>query len=136
MAYNNMFPANYQPQYQMPQVPMPQPQPQMNSSITWVQGETGAKAYPVAPGNTVDLWDTEEQVIYLKSADASGLPSMKVLDYTVRESGKKEEPQLDTSKFVTYEDLEKKLAQLDAKVDRLSKKSNEYHRRNKERDDG
>lgn len=61
---------------------------------------------------------------------------MKVLDYTIRESGKKEEPQLDTSKFVTYEDLEKKLAQLDAKVDRLSKKSNEYHRRNKERDDG
>ena len=56
-----------------------------NQGIIWVSGEAGAKAYLVAPNNTVQLWDSEAQTIYLKSADASGMPSMKVLDYTIRE---------------------------------------------------
>jgi hypothetical protein len=34
------------------------------------------------------LWDSEAQTIYLKSADASGMPSIKVLDYTIRDSAK------------------------------------------------
>ena len=55
-----------------------------NNSIIWVQGEAGAKSYLVAPNTTVQLWDSESQTIYLKSADASGMPSIKVLDYTVR----------------------------------------------------
>lgn len=56
-----------------------------NSGIIWVQGEAGAKSYLVQPNNTVALWDSEAQTIYLKSADASGMPSMKVIDYTIRE---------------------------------------------------
>ena len=55
-----------------------------NSGFIWVQGEAGAKSYLVAPGSTVQLWDSESQTIYLKSADASGMPSMKILDYTIR----------------------------------------------------
>lgn len=88
MAYNG-FSATYQPmyapipQYQMPQAPAPQ---QPNSSIIWVQGEAGAKSYLVAPNNTVQLWDSERQTIYLKSADASGMPSMRILDYTFRDA--------------------------------------------------
>ena len=50
-----------------------------------MQGEAGAKSYLVAPNTTVQLWDSENQVIYLKSADASGMPSIKTLDYTIRE---------------------------------------------------
>jgi hypothetical protein len=49
-----------------------------------VQGEAGAKSYLVAPNSTVTLWDSEAQSIYLKSADAAGMPSIKVLDYTIR----------------------------------------------------
>lgn len=85
MAYNNGFPVNYQPYYQQQQAYMPQqPQAQSGSSIIWVQGEAGAKSYLVAPNTTVQLWDSESQTIYLKSADASGMPSIKVLDYTIR----------------------------------------------------
>lgn len=81
MAYNNGFPMNYgyYPNYQYQQ-------PQNNSSLIWVSGEAGAKAYLVAPNTTVQLWDSEKNVVYIKSADASGMPSMKILDYTVRES--------------------------------------------------
>ena len=81
MAYFNGFPATYQPLYQYQQ-----PQQTQQNGIIWVSGEAGAKAYMVAPNNTVQLWDSESQTIYLKSADASGMPSFKVLDYTIREA--------------------------------------------------
>lgn len=98
MAYPNFYnpyPQNYynppmqdqlsqlrqQQQYQM----MQNYQQQQNSDgRIRVQGEVGAKAYLVAPGNTVELWDTENPVIYLKSADMSGMPSMRILDYKER----------------------------------------------------
>ncbi len=86
MAYNNGFPISYPqfyPQYQQAVTPQ-QAQVQSNNSIIWVQGEAGAKSYLVAPNNTVQLWDSESQTIYLKSADASGMPSMRILDYTIR----------------------------------------------------
>lgn len=74
--------------YQNPYMIQPyQQQVQPTYGINWVQGINGAKAYLVAPGNTVQLWDSESQTIYLKSADASGLPSIKILDYTIRDSG-------------------------------------------------
>lgn len=92
MAYNNGFPMTYQQYY--PTQPNAYPtqmnitptQPTQNNGIIWVQGEAGAKSYLVAPNNTVQLWDSESQTIYLKSADASGMPSMKILDYKIRNS--------------------------------------------------
>lgn len=85
MAYYNGFPATYQPAYQYQ---MPQAQQTSQGSIIWVSGEAGAKSYLVAPNNSVVLFDSEGQTIYIKSADATGMPSIKVLDYTVRESAK------------------------------------------------
>ena len=91
MAYNSYFPAGYQPAYYPTQanayptqMNVGATQPTQNG-IIWVQGEAGAKSYLVAPNNTVPLWDSESQTIYLKSADASGMPSMKVIDYTIRD---------------------------------------------------
>lgn len=67
------------------QQPMPQPVVQNTANdMIWVQGESGAKAYLVAPNTTVTLWDSENPVIYIKTADASGMPSMRVLDFTER----------------------------------------------------
>lgn len=89
MAYNNGFPTTYAPVYYTPYTPVQgaqtAQQPAQSNSIIWVSGEGGAKAYLVAPNTTVQLWDSEAQTIYLKSADASGMPSMKVLDYTIRD---------------------------------------------------
>lgn len=82
MALNSMFPMGYQPTY-YPNYPAQNAQP--SNGIIWVQGLAGAKSYLVSPNTTVQLWDSERQTIYLKSADASGMPSIKTLDYTVRE---------------------------------------------------
>ena len=97
--YNNGFPASYQPMYQAPQYQAQQQNyqaPQQQSyqapqqpaaggvSIVQIQGEATAKSYLVAPNSTVQLWDMDAGTIYIKSADASGMPSMKILDFTVR----------------------------------------------------
>ena len=88
MALNSMFPMGYQPSY-YPNYPaqmnIPPAQQTQANGIIWVQGLAGAKSYLVSPNTTVQLWDSEAQVIYLKSADASGMPSMKILDYTIRQ---------------------------------------------------
>lgn len=88
MSYNNVFPISYQP-YQQTYAQQYQQhnqnqQVQTSSNLIWVQGEAGAKSYLVAPNQTVQLWDSETQTIYLKSADAVGMPSIKILDYTIR----------------------------------------------------
>lgn len=127
MAFNG-FPASYQPYYQQFQQPNYQ---QQNSGINWVQGEAGAKSYLVAPNTTVQLWDSEAQVIYLKSADASGMPSMKVLDYTIRSNAPAaapavaQNPSNDMSQYVTKAELEALYGQisgLKTKIEKLSQK--------------
>lgn len=88
MAYNNVYPISYQ--QANPQFPTYQPQQsapaQSGSGLTWVSGEAGAKSYLVAPNSAVPLWDSESQTIYLKSADASGMPTIKTLRYTIDEA--------------------------------------------------
>ena len=128
MAYNNIFPTSYQPfipQQQMPQVPQtPQPQ-QNNNQMIWVQGETGAKSYLLAPTTTLPLWDSENQVIYLKSTDASGMPSMKVLDYTIRDSVQPQTPIQDNSAqpdYVTQDEFKKFVHDIKAQIRGLTKK--------------
>ena len=83
MAYN-YFPQTYQQPVYYPQQTQPQPQQAQTQSLIWVQGEAGAKSYLVAPNSTVTLWDSEAQTIYIKSADASGMPSIRTLVYTIR----------------------------------------------------
>lgn len=85
--------------------PNQQQQNTNDGAITWVRGEAGAKAFLVAPNHTAQLWDSEAQVIYLKSADASGMPSMKILDYTIREQNNSNQLN-DKSDYVTKSDLE------------------------------
>lgn len=127
MAYNNGFPMNY-PQYtqqypQQFQQPIPTPQPQVNQNqnnpIIWVSGEAGAKAYLVAPNTTVQLWDSEANCVYLKSADATGMPSMKILDYTIREGEKPQNAPLknELNNYATKEDMAALKAELMRKID-------------------
>lgn len=125
MAYNNGFPMQYQqylyPQYQ-PQMQNSQPmQSVQNTGIIWVQGEAGAKSYLVAPNSTVQLWDSEKQVIYLKSADASGMPSMRVLDYTIRDANT---PRVQLSDYVTREELNALKNEMTEQLKKLTAKEN------------
>lgn len=64
--------------------PVQQPSaPQANQYI-WVSSEEDARNYMVAANSAVTLWNSNEPVIYLKQADASGKPSMKIYDLVER----------------------------------------------------
>lgn len=99
------------PQYNQQYQPMAQPTQQtpttqqVGNGLIWVQGVAGAKAYLVAPGNTVMLMDSEEERFYLKSADASGMPMpLRIFDY-------KESTKLD-DKYITREEFERRMASI------------------------
>ena len=102
-------------QMQQPQIPQTQ---QVSGGMIWVQGEAGAKSYMVAPNNTVVLWDSEEQRIYIKSADASGMPAMKVLEYNERTamSRPQETPQKEYVTIDAFNELKAKFDTLAAMV--------------------
>ena len=134
MAFNNGYPVTY-PQLYQPfaqsytpvQAPNQNLAPVQQNGIIWVQGEAGAKSYLVAPNSTVQLWDSESQTIYLKSADASGMPTMKVLDYTIRDLNKnpsKNVSSVSTDKnteFATKRELDGILCEIDVLKAKLEK---------------
>lgn len=103
--YNNGFPVNYQPYYQAPNYQQNTQQQMQGNGIVWVSGEAGAKAYLVAPNTSVALWDSEANVIYIKSADASGMPSMKIVDYTMRDTNARSAEIAPQSEYVTKDEL-------------------------------
>lgn len=88
VQYTNAPQTTAVPQYQTQNISQSN-----NSNIFWVQGESGAKSFSnLVPGVPVALWDSEEQVIYIKTIDQNGKPSMTVLDYTERGVESKEKP--------------------------------------------
>ena len=114
MANNYYFPQGYQPmqyypqnQQMMQQAQMQaQPQQQASTDIKWVQGEAGAKSYMVAPNTSVTLWDSESHTIYIKSANASGMPSMTIIDYTIRNETAQGKAVLAESDFAKQSDVD------------------------------
>ena len=78
--------------------------------MIWVLSEGEAQSYPVAPNNSVILWDKNSDVVYIKSVNAQNVPSFRVLDYKERtadnapKTPQKHECQCG-SKFVSKEDF-------------------------------
>lgn len=162
-AYNGMtYPQNYyngynggvseqgryMGQYQQggnfpltPPNPAPTPFSQPSNAIIWVQGEEGAKAYMVAPGNSVQLWDSENPVIYLKSADMNGVPSMRIFDLVERNAARMSPnaPNALDVKFVTQEQMDALQAKFDAletRFNSLSTKPTKLTKSKEEIDNG
>ena len=133
MAYN-YFPQTYQTPVYYPsqtnayptQMSVGNNQPNAQSSLIWVQGEGAAKSYPVAPNTSVPLWDSEANVVYIKSADASGMPSIKILDYTVRDNAPQKAEIQPQNDFVTRNelaDVQKEIDSLKSKFERRGGKN-------------
>lgn len=100
-----------QNQYQ----PNPQQIPQQQSpSIVWVQNEMEAVNYLVAPNSAVTLWDSNAPVVYLKQADASGKPSMKIYDLVERTQRPVQAQAVEYAPLSRLEALEARLNELTA----------------------
>lgn len=122
-----------QPVQQMPmQTLTPFIQAQPTNDMIWVLNESEATSYPVALNNSVVLWDKSNPTIYIKSMNAQGIPSMRILDFVERNADTSKSAQNSPTehkctcgdKFATKEqinDLNAKLNDLTAKYEELSK---------------
>ena len=80
------------------------------SNIVYVQGDAGAKAYPLANGYTMLLMDSENQRFFIKSTDASGMPSMKT--YKFEEEVIPEPEKIEYVTKADFEEFENKIISL------------------------
>ena len=115
--YYNPISAGNIPDYRSAQMPNPLTPP-VQSDIIWVMGESGAKAYPVAPNNTVTLWDRDSNLIYLKSCDASGIPSMRTFEWKEKTGAPSSESAGDGGfvKISDFEAAKAKIADLEKRL--------------------
>lgn len=117
--------------YQAPMQTNFTPTTQPTNDMIWVLNENEATSYPVAMNNSVVLWDKNNPTIYIKSMNAQGMPSMRILDFTERDASSSKSPEnaLEThectcgDKFATKEQinaLEGKIDDLKAKYEELA----------------
>ncbi len=111
------YKGQYQPMVQQP----------LQNDMLWVLNETEATSYPVAPNNSVTLWDKNKDTVYIKSVNGQGIPSMRILDYTERADNTQKRPETHEcqckDKFVpmdTYNALVEQIDVLRAKVESMA----------------
>ena len=118
MAYNNYFPATYQPfypQYQQPPMQQPQQQqmmtpPTIRAEIVQVGSKAEALNFPVGAGQTQMMIMRDDSAIYIKSAFANGQAN---LDEYIRKPPEPEKPVAD---YITREEFEQRISALQRKV--------------------
>ena len=54
---------------------------QQKQELIRVNGLEGAKNYPLSPGSTVALFDAESDIMYIKTMDAGGFPSIRTFSF-------------------------------------------------------
>lgn len=135
-TYNFGYPQSWYPQqqqmidYNLLPTQMSGTSQQSNDYFIWVQGEAGAKSYPVARGTTLPLFDSEGDYVYFKSVDMNGMPQpliKKVIsDPPIEvETKEPEQSQVDLSNYVTkekYDEFKKKYEALEERVLELETK--------------
>lgn len=116
-TYTPYFPP-FNPQVYQQQNSLP-----MNNNMifAWVQGENGAKAYPLGSNCRAFLFDSEKDIFYIKTTDQSGMPQpLRSFEYS-EVFQKEESGSVDTSAFVTKDELEEIISKA------LSKKKENYN---------
>ena len=80
MYYPNMM--NAQQTYQAFQNPYAMNMtPQTPTTLTRVTGIDGAKAYQMTPNSTVALFDSNEDIMYIKTTDGAGFPTIRTFAF-------------------------------------------------------
>lgn len=128
MAYNNGFPMSYQqfyqPQYQVPyggfqsgnsqmqqqaqSAPQMMTPPTIHAEIVQIADRNEAVNFPVGAGQAQMMIMRDDSAIFVKSAFANGQSSL--VEYVKKEP----EPQAPPADYVTREEFEKRLAEIES----------------------
>ena len=95
----------------------------VGNGIIWVSGIAEAQNYPIAPNNAITLWDKTGTTVYVKQADATGRPSMKIYDLVERTEMPSESvsaPQDKLPSYATKSELGKVLDTIDGFDDAIT----------------
>ena len=106
---DNLMQMRQQQMMQPMQQPMSQPvqqNPIAQGGVQWVSGEQEARGYLIAPNSAVALWDSTAPTVYLKQADASGKPTLKIYDLVERAETPRTAPQEKGAEFVTRKEFD------------------------------
>lgn len=79
MAYNPML---YSPYGSMQPYSWSQPAQQPINGLVSVTGIEGARAYQMPPNSSMPLFDANEDVLYLKTTDAAGYPTIRTFAFS------------------------------------------------------
>lgn len=94
-----------QPQMQS-QIPQALQNPVAQSGVQWVSGEQEARNWMIAPNAAVALWDSSAPTVYLKQADASGKPTIKVYDLVERLASAPDAQKAPAAEYVTRKEFD------------------------------
>ena len=100
----NQNPYYNQTMNNQPYVPQEPPQ-----TLIRVNGIEGAKAYQMSANSTVALFDTNEDIMYVKSTDGAGFPSIRTFSFTEIKENTKATQTTDYISRQEFEDFKKEL---------------------------
>lgn len=87
------------------------PQPQGLIKVTGIEG---ARAYQMPPNSTAPLFDADNDIMYIKSTDGAGFPTIREFSFAPIERA--QQPQVEYVPRAEFDDLVKQVKELiDAK---------------------
>ena len=105
--YANLLAQN---QYYNPQMNNQQIYPQeQTQNLIRVNGIDGAKTYQMPANSTVALFDCNEDIMYIKTTDGAGFPSIRTFAFTEVKEQNKLIPQVDYISREEFEEFKKEL---------------------------
>lgn len=117
----------YPPQFYNNPFPIPPAQPQDTLEVKFIQGgSNSAKAYPVMPGKSVLLMDSEESKFFLKTMEINGVPK-PIREFKYEEIVEASPIDIPTAKeispeYVTKDDLNAALDKIIGMIADINKK--------------
>ena len=105
--YANLLAQN---QYYNPQMNNQQIYPQIQTqNLIRVNGIEGAKAYQMSANSIVSLFDANDDIMYIKSTDGAGFPSIRTFSFTEVKEQNKPAQQVDYISREEFEEFKKEL---------------------------
>ena len=96
------------PYYNQPMNNQPFPQ-QTPQNLIRVNGIEGAKAYQMSANSTVALFDTNEDIMYVKTTDGAGFPVIRIFSFTEIKEDTRATQNTDYISRQEFEDFKKEL---------------------------